>query len=98
LLQSSWHLLFGVDNLIIIWHNVIERVETDPGNQVKASCAPSMQSWTRRDPPRPPGAPSGLQVGCKQAAQHVIQVAALIIIIIIIIIIIKSNVIQVAAL
>jgi hypothetical protein len=24
----------------------IERIYTDPGNQVKASCAPSMQSWT----------------------------------------------------
>jgi hypothetical protein len=39
-----------------------ERIYTDPGNQVKASCTPSMQCWTRRDPPRPPGAPSGLSM------------------------------------
>jgi hypothetical protein len=29
----------------------MERIYTDPGNQVTASCAPSMQSWTRRDRP-----------------------------------------------
>jgi hypothetical protein len=29
----------------------------EPGT---ASCAPLLQSWTRRDPPRPPGALSGL--------------------------------------
>jgi hypothetical protein len=50
--------------------DAIERIYTDPGNQVKVSCAPSMQCWTRRDPPRPPGAPSGLSMA-RQAVQHV---------------------------
>jgi hypothetical protein len=32
------------------------------GTHVKAICAPAMHSWTRRDPPRPPGAASGLSM------------------------------------
>jgi hypothetical protein len=31
----------------------------------------SMQCWTRRDPPTPPGAPSGLSMA-RQAVQHVL--------------------------
>jgi hypothetical protein len=41
---------------------IIERNYADPGNRVKASCTHLRQNWTRRDPPRPPGAPSGLSM------------------------------------
>jgi hypothetical protein len=44
--------------------HAIERTYMDPGNQVPASCALSMQSWSRWEPPRPPGAPCRSAVLC----------------------------------
>jgi hypothetical protein len=41
----------------------------------KASCAPAMHSWTRRDPPRPPGAPSGSCHIAEQVKCYIVQLA-----------------------
>jgi hypothetical protein len=38
-----------------------ERIQTDPGVQVKVNCAPSMQCWIRRDPASPSGASEWLR-------------------------------------
>jgi hypothetical protein len=51
-----------------VWRDAVcQRANLD-GTHVKASCAPAMHSWTRRDPPRPPGAPSGLSMSASRSA------------------------------